>query len=75
MTGRDAELLDEYYSPDPLSGTVVRQTEFDITIEQCIVSHRNLAYAVLIRLKILSDDEVKVCLQAPMATVCFVSLS
>ena len=35
----------------PLSGTVVGQTDFNVTIGQCAVSYRNLAYAILIRHK------------------------
>ena len=34
---------------DPLSGTVVRQTDFDVIIGQCVVSDRNLACAILFR--------------------------
>ena len=45
--------------PGPLSRTVVRQTDFDVTIGQWVVSDRNPSYAFLIR---LSDVEVRVCL-------------
>ena len=45
-------------APDPPSDTVVRQTDFDVTIGQCVVSDRNLACAILIRHKTLSDVEV-----------------
>ena len=40
----------------------VRQTDFDVTIAQCVVSDRDLARAVLIRHKTLPDVPVKVCL-------------
>ena len=46
----------------PLSGTVVGQTDFDVAIEQCVVSDRNLECAVPIRRKTLSDGETRVCL-------------
>ena len=46
--------------PVPLADTVVRQTDFDVIIGQCVVSDGNLASAILI--KMLSDGEVKVCL-------------
>ena len=59
--------------PDPLSGTVGRQTGLDLTIGQWVVSDRNLACAVLNRHKNLSDGEV--CLSVPIATGCFVPLS
>ena len=36
-------------SSHPLSGTVVRQTDSDVTIGQCVVSDRNLARTGLIR--------------------------
>ena len=32
-----------YKGPNALSGTVVRQKDFDVTIGQCVVSDRNLA--------------------------------
>ena len=45
------------------SDTVVGQTDFDVTIGQCVASDRNLACAVqIIRHKTLSDGKVKVCL-------------
>ena len=47
---------------DPLSDTVLRQTDFDVPSGQCVVSHRNPACAVVIRHKTLSDGEVQVCL-------------
>ena len=47
---------------DPLSDTVVRQTDFDVTIRQRVVSDRNLACTLLIRHKTLSDGKVKACL-------------
>ena len=59
---------------DPLSDTVVRQTEFDVTIGQCVVSDRNLARAALIRHKTLSNG-LGQGLSAPTATLCFVPLS
>ena len=37
-----------------------RQT--DVTIGQCVMPDRNLACAILIRYKALSDGEVRVCL-------------
>ena len=46
----------------PLSRSVVRRPDSDVTVGQCVVSERNLAYAVLIRHKALSDGDVKVCL-------------
>ena len=59
-------LFHDTKDPDPLSGTVVRQTDFDVTIGQCAVSDKNLARAILIRHKKLFDGET-------IATVCFVS--
>ena len=44
------------------SGTVVRLTDSDVTIGQCVVSDRNLVCAFLIRYKTLSDGEAEVCL-------------
>ena len=48
---------------DPLSDTDVWQTDLDITIGPCLVSDRNLAYAILFRLrgKTLFNSEVRVC--------------
>ena len=43
-----------------LSGTVVQQTLFDLTIEQCVAANVDLACAILIRQKTLLDVEVKV---------------
>ena len=43
-----------------LSGTVVQQTDFDLTIEQCVVTNVDLACAILIRQRTLFDGEVKV---------------
>ena len=40
----------------------MRQTDYDVTIEECVVSDRNLACADLIRHKTLSNGEDKVCL-------------
>ena len=37
-------------------------TDFDVTIGQCVVSDRNLAFAILIRHKTLPDGKVRVCL-------------
>ena len=34
---------------DPLSGIVIRQTDFVVIIGQCVVSDRNLACAILLR--------------------------
>ena len=54
-----------YKSPDPFSSTVVDfdfDTDFDVIIGRCVVSDRNLEYAILVRRETLSDDEVKVCL-------------
>ena len=48
--------------PYPPTGTVIRQTDFDISIGQCLVSDRNLACAFLIRRKTQSGGEAKVCL-------------
>ena len=48
--------------PDTPLSAVVRQREFDVSIGQCGVSDRDLACTILIRHKILSDGEVKVCL-------------
>ena len=48
--------------PEPLSGTVERQTDVDVAIEQRVVSDRNLACSVLIGHETLSDRELKVCL-------------
>ena len=48
--------------PASLSDTVVRQTDFDVTIGQYIVFYRSLACAIFIRHETLSDREVKVCL-------------
>ena len=45
-------------TPGLPSDTVVRQTDFDVTIGQCVVSDRNLSCAILIRHKTLSDVEV-----------------
>ena len=36
---------------DPRPGTVVRQTDFDVTIGQCVVTDSNLAYVTLIEHK------------------------
>ena len=49
-------------TPDPLSDIVVRQTDFDVAIGQRVASDRNLAVAILIRHKTVSDGEVGVCL-------------
>ena len=46
--------------PGPLSGAIVRHTDSDVTIGQRLVSDRNLACAVLIRNKTLSNAEVEV---------------
>ena len=54
--------MDSPNSLDPLLGTVVGLTDFDVTIGQCVVSDRNLACAVLIRHETLFDREVQVCL-------------
>ena len=51
-----------FQGPDPLSNTVVGQINFDVTIGPRIASDRNLARAVLITHKTLSDGEVKVYL-------------
>ena len=51
-----------HYGPDSLSDSVVRRTDFDVTIRQYVVSGRDLACAILIVHKTVSDDEVKVCL-------------
>ena len=48
-------------APDLLSSTVVGQTDFDITLGKCVVLDRNLACAVLVRHKTLSNGGVKVC--------------
>ena len=45
------------YSP----GTVVG-ADFDVIIGECVVSDRNLARAILITHKTLSESEIKVCL-------------
>ena len=51
------------YGPDTMSGTVLRRTDFDDTIVQCVVSDRNLARAIpIIRHQTLSDSAVKVYL-------------
>ena len=39
----DSSLRDD---PDSLSDTVVGQTDFDVTTEQCVLSDRNLACAI-----------------------------
>ena len=44
------------------SGIVVRQTDFEVTIEQCVLSGRNPACAVLTKPMSLSESDVKVCL-------------
>ena len=41
----------------PPSGIVVGQTDFDLTIRQCVVFDRNLARAILTRHETLSDVE------------------
>ena len=46
--------------PDPLSDTIVRQTDFDVTIGQYVVPDRNLARAILKRHKAMSDGDAKV---------------
>ena len=58
---------------DPLSSrpTVVRPTDLDVTIRQCVVSVRNLADGILIKHQTLSDEEIKV-LSASLAAVRFV---
>ena len=66
---RSDALPTELYYPispfsDPVSDTVVRQTDFDVIIGQCVVSDRNLAWAILIKHKELSAGKVKVCLLA-----------
>ena len=43
--------------PYPLSVTVVRQTDYDLAIGQCVVFYWNLARAILIS-KTLSDGDV-----------------
>ena len=48
--------------PEPLLGTVARQTDFDVTIGPCGVYEGYVACAILNRHKTMSDDEVKVCL-------------
>ena len=47
-----------------LSDTVVRQTDFDVNIGQCLLSDRNLVCATLIKHKTLSDGEASVCSQS-----------
>ena len=44
---------------DPLAVTIVGQTDFDFTIEQCLVSDRNPACAVLIRSRHRSTVKTK----------------
>ena len=44
---------------DPLSSTVAQQSHSDVTIGKCLVSDRNLACAVVIRHKTVSDKELK----------------
>ena len=44
----------ESFVSDPLSDTVVRQADFDVTIGHCVVSDRNLPRAILIGRKTLS---------------------
>ena len=56
------QLQHKAYRPDRSSGTVAQQTDFDVSVGQCLVSDRNLAGAILIRHKTLSDGEVKGCL-------------
>ena len=48
--------------PDLLLGTVVRQTDFDVTTRQCFVSDTNLACAIFIRHGTLFDGEAEICL-------------
>ena len=43
--------------PHPLSGTAVGQTDFDVTIGQCVMSDKNLACTILMRHKTMSDGE------------------
>ena len=49
-------------SLDPLSNIVVGQIDVDVTFEQCVLSDRNLACAVLNRHKTQSDGEVNMYL-------------
>ena len=51
-----------FEGPDPPPGTVVRQTNSDVTIGQCLVYDSNLARAILTRHKTLADGGVKNCL-------------
>ena len=59
--------------PISLSGTVMLQKHFDITVTECDVSDRNLPCTILLRHKTLSQRSQRV--SAPTATVCSVKLS
>ena len=44
---------------NPLSATLVRQTDFNLTIEQCVASHTNITCAILVGHKTLSNAETE----------------
>ena len=55
--------LQQSKGPKQLSGAVEGRTDvFDVIVEQCVVSDRNLACAIRIGHETLPDNEVKVCL-------------
>ena len=56
------QVTNKSLGPDSPSDTVGKQTDFDVTIRQRVVSSSNLARAIPVRRKALSDSEVKVCL-------------
>ena len=69
-------LLREHFRPNftvTVSGTVMLQKHFDITVTECDLSDRNLSCTILQRHKTLSQRSQRV--SAPTATVCSVKLS
>ena len=62
VTSRQTRLQTTNKGPHPLSVTIGRQTDTDVTIGLRVVSDRNLTRAILIRQKTLSDGGVRVCL-------------
>ena len=56
-------------APSHYQAHVVGQTDFNVTVGQCVVSDRNLARVALIRHKRLGDGEVR--MSAPKAAILF----
>ena len=63
-----------FSGPAPLSSSIVRLTDFDVTIGQCVESDRNPAFDILIRHSLRHYRTGSRSLSAHTVTTCFVSL-